>query len=145
VTLVSIEFHKKFHMTLITASHDLMRLICPSPPPLTSFTGMRRVTAGNAHVKDVRGSGLLVGIELDMQAGPVVDAARDMGVLAITAGKGDIVRLVPPLVLTDADISKAVEVRLYTICIIHLYNEFKLLKVSEVDMLTWLICQRLIC
>lgn len=31
--------------------------------------------------------GLLVGIELDMMAGPVVEVARDMGVLAITAGK----------------------------------------------------------
>lgn len=72
--------------------------------------GLRRVTAGNPHVKDVRGSGLLVGVELDMMAGPVVDAARALGVLAITAGKGDIVRLVPPLVLTDADIAKAVEV-----------------------------------
>ena len=69
-------------------------------------SGLRSVTAGNPHVKDVRGSGLLVGIELDQMAGPVVDIARDMGVLAITAGKGDIVRLVPPLVLTDADIAK---------------------------------------
>ena len=64
------------------------------------------MTAGNPHVKDVRGSGLLVGVELDMMAGPVVDEARALGVLAITAGKGDIVRLVPPLVLTDADIAK---------------------------------------
>ena len=31
--------------------------------------------------------GLLVGVELDMMAGPVVEVARDMGVLAITAGK----------------------------------------------------------
>ncbi|GAX77612.1 hypothetical protein CEUSTIGMA_g5056.t1 [Chlamydomonas eustigma] len=72
--------------------------------------GLRQVTAGNPHVKDVRGSGLLVGIELDMMASPVCDIARDMGVLAITAGKGDIVRLVPPLVLSDADINKAVDV-----------------------------------
>ena len=64
------------------------------------------MTKGNAHVKDVRGTGLLVGVELDIMAGPVVDAAREMGVLAITAGKGDIVRLVPPLVLSDADIDK---------------------------------------
>lgn len=38
-------------------------------------------------MKEVRGVGLLVGIELDMMAGPVVEVARDMGVLAITAGK----------------------------------------------------------
>ncbi len=42
--------------------------------------------------------GLLVGVQLDIPAGPVVDAAREMGVLAITAGNGNIIRLVPPLV-----------------------------------------------
>lgn len=72
--------------------------------------GLRRVTKGNPHVKDVRGVGLLVGVELDQPAGPVVGAARDMGVLAITAGNGDIIRMVPPLVLTDADIDEAVVV-----------------------------------
>ncbi len=36
-------------------------------------TGLRTALAGNAHVKEVRGSGLLVGIQLDMQAGPVVE------------------------------------------------------------------------
>lgn len=54
---------------------------------LSSRSGLRKVTAGNPHVKEVRGVGLLVGVELDMMAGPVVEAARDMGVLAITAGK----------------------------------------------------------
>lgn len=72
--------------------------------------GLRRVTAGNPHIKDVRGVGLLVGVEMDVMAGPVVNEAREGGVLAITAGKGDILRLVPPLVLTDDDISQAVEV-----------------------------------
>ncbi len=57
------------------------------PHFLPTLPGLRKVTAGNPHVKEVRGVGLLVGIELDMQAGPVVEAARDMGVLAITAGK----------------------------------------------------------
>lgn len=32
-------------------------------------------------------------------AGPLVTAARDRGVIVITAGKGDIVRLVPPLIV----------------------------------------------
>jgi acetylornithine aminotransferase len=71
---------------------------------------LRAVTAGNPHVKDVRGLGLLVGVQLDQQAGPVVQAAREMGVLAITAGAGDVLRLVPPLILTDADIEQAVVV-----------------------------------
>lgn len=64
----------------------------------------------NPHVQEVRGVGLLVGVQLDMMAGPVVDAARDMGVMAITAGKGDVIRLVPPLVVTDAEIDTCCEV-----------------------------------
>jgi acetylornithine/succinyldiaminopimelate/putrescine aminotransferase len=36
-------------------------------------TGLRTALAANAHVQEVRGSGLLVGIQLDVQAGPVVE------------------------------------------------------------------------
>ncbi|GAB4817549.1 hypothetical protein N2152v2_004595 [Parachlorella kessleri] len=68
--------------------------------------GLRRELAGNPHVKEVRGLGLICGIELDQMAGKLVEAARDRGVIVITAGKGDIVRLVPPLVVTEEDIDK---------------------------------------
>lgn len=71
---------------------------------------LKRTMGGNAHVQEVRGVGLLCGVQLDMMAGPVVDAAReDSGILAITAGKGDVIRLVPPLVVTDAEIDTCAE------------------------------------
>lgn len=70
--------------------------------------GLKKISS--PHVKDVRGVGLLCGMQLDTSAGPVVNAARDMGVLAITAGAGDVVRLVPPLVVTDEEIDECVEV-----------------------------------
>ena len=41
-------------------------------------------------------------------AGPVCTAARGLGLIAITAGKGDVIRLVPPLTVTEADIDQAV-------------------------------------
>jgi acetylornithine aminotransferase len=34
---------------------------------------LRSATKGNSHVKEIRGVGLLVGVELDSMAGPVVD------------------------------------------------------------------------
>lgn len=37
-------------------------------------------------------------------------AARDLGLIAITAGKGDVIRLVPPLTVTEADIDQAVAI-----------------------------------
>lgn len=64
----------------------------------------------NSHVKEVRGLGLIVGIELDVQAAPLVDACRDAGLLVLTAGKGNVVRLVPPLIITEEELELAAEV-----------------------------------
>lgn len=72
-------------------------------------SGLEVALKGNPHVKEVRGSGLIVGVQLDVSAGPWVDEARKEGILAITAGKGDVLRLVPPLVITEEEIDFAVE------------------------------------
>ena len=61
-----------------------------------------------ACVKEVRGFGLLVGIQLDRPAGPLVDALRARGLLVITAGKGDIVRLAPPLIVSSLEVNRAI-------------------------------------
>ncbi|XP_047327835.1 acetylornithine aminotransferase, chloroplastic/mitochondrial [Impatiens glandulifera] len=67
---------------------------------------------GNPHVKEVRGFGLIVGIELDVSASPLVDACRNAGLLVLTAGKGNVVRIVPPLVISEEEIDLAVEILL---------------------------------
>lgn len=72
--------------------------------------GLRAKLAGNPHVKEVRGSGLLVGVQLDAMAGKLVDAARQEGLLIITAGKGDVIRLVPPLTVTEEEIDSCCEI-----------------------------------
>ena len=41
-------------------------------------------------------------------AGPLVEKCRDMGLIVITAGKGDVVRLVPPLIVSEAEIDQAI-------------------------------------
>ena len=64
----------------------------------------------NLHVKEVRGLGLIVGIELDVPASPLVDACRDSGLLVLTAGKGNVVRLVPPLTISEEELEHAAEV-----------------------------------
>ena len=43
-------------------------------------------------------------------AGPLCEKARDLGLIAITAGKGDVVRLVPPLIVTEAEIDQAIAI-----------------------------------
>ena len=41
-------------------------------------------------------------------AGPLCEKARDLGLIVITAGKGDVVRLVPPLIVSEAEIDQAI-------------------------------------
>lgn len=72
--------------------------------------GLKAALAGNPHVVEVRGSGLICGIQLDQMGGKMVEAARDGGLIVITAGKGDILRLVPPLTVTDDEIKKCCEI-----------------------------------
>jgi len=52
-------------------------------------------------VNDVRGQGLMIGIELDRDPGPVRDAAAELGLLVVTAA-GNVIRLLPPYILSDA-------------------------------------------
>lgn len=65
---------------------------------------------GNPHVKEVRGWGLIIGIELDVSASPLVDACRDSGLIVLTAGKGNVVRLVPPLIISEKELEHAAEI-----------------------------------
>ncbi|KAK9814309.1 hypothetical protein WJX72_003767 [[Myrmecia] bisecta] len=72
--------------------------------------GLREALGSNPHVQEVRGLGLICGVQLDVPATPLVDAARDAGLIVITAGKGDVVRLVPPLIITDDDIKQCCQI-----------------------------------
>ncbi len=60
-------------------------------------------------IKGVRGMGLLIGIDLDRPAAPVVTACREEGLLVLTAGD-TVLRLTPPLVVGQTDVDRAVEV-----------------------------------
>lgn len=51
-----------------------------------------------AQIKDVRGIGLMMGMELSMPAGEIVSAARKSGLILISAGT-NIIRFVPPLIV----------------------------------------------
>ena len=57
-------------------------------------------------VSSVRGRGLLLGIEIEGAAADVVDAAREHGLLVLTAGE-NVVRLAPPLTVTSEDVNEA--------------------------------------
>ena len=64
---------------------------------------------GELSVANVRGRGLLVGFETPAPAGEVVEAARDEGLLVLTAGDR-VVRLAPPLTVSDDEVAAALDV-----------------------------------
>jgi acetylornithine aminotransferase len=70
---------------------------------------LRTGLLGLPHVVDVRGSGLLVGAELDTPVQPVVEAALDAGLVVLSSGP-NVLRLAPPLVVTSADVDRALAV-----------------------------------
>jgi len=64
--------------------------------------GLRAALAGVAGIVDVRGDGLMIGIELDRPCGELVTRALEAGLLInVTAER--VVRLLPPLVMGDAE------------------------------------------
>ncbi|KAM1539519.1 hypothetical protein ACFX10_004302 [Malus domestica] len=71
---------------------------------------LKQKLGGNPHVREIRGLGLIIGIELDVSASAVVDACRNSGLLILTAGKGNVVRLVPPLIITEQEIDVAADI-----------------------------------
>jgi len=57
-------------------------------------------------IRQVRGLGLLIGIELRQRVTPYLRALMEKGVLALPAGK-TVLRLLPPLVISDDDLAAA--------------------------------------
>lgn len=62
----------------------------------------RSALAGCASVRDIRGSGLMIGIELDRPCAELVQRALDHGLL-INVTADSVIRLLPPLILGDAE------------------------------------------
>lgn len=61
----------------------------------------------SALIRDVRGSGLMNGIDLRVRAMPLVKRLMEEGVLVLTAGK-TVIRLLPPLVITLEQVDSVV-------------------------------------
>lgn len=55
---------------------------------------------------DIRGAGLMWGLELNMDAASVYDAAIRQGVL-VNRTAGTVIRLLPPLIITEAELDRA--------------------------------------
>ena len=68
---------------------------------------LRRALAETPGVKEIRGQGLLIGIELDRPCGELVKTGLDAGLL-INVTADNVVRLVPPLIISRAEADQLV-------------------------------------
>ena len=71
--------------------------------------GLNRLARQHDAIKQVRSLGLMVGIEFNGPAAPVVQALRERGVLATRAGE-HVLRLLPPLVVKPKEIREFLDV-----------------------------------
>jgi acetylornithine aminotransferase len=68
----------------------------------------RNALHNRAGINDIRGRGLMIGVELDRPCAELVAKALDAGIL-INVTAGSVVRLLPPYVLTDTEADDVVD------------------------------------
>ena len=64
--------------------------------------GLREALAGRPGVIEVRGHGLMIGVELERPCGELVGRAMDAGLL-VNVTMDNVIRLLPPLVMKEAE------------------------------------------
>jgi acetylornithine/succinyldiaminopimelate/putrescine aminotransferase len=70
-------------------------------------TRLHELARRHAVIREVRGKGLMWGLDLAEEAAPVVGAARDLGLL-VNATSRTVLRMLPPLVVEPAHVDEAV-------------------------------------
>jgi len=68
--------------------------------------GLRQLASRQPAIREVRGAGVIWGLDLDRPAAPVVDAALQRKLL-INRTSDTVIRLLPPYVITEREINEA--------------------------------------
>jgi acetylornithine aminotransferase len=72
---------------------------------------LEKSLAGVKGVKEIRGQGLMLGIELDKPCGVLTQRAADAGLL-ISVTADSVIRMVPPLIMTQAEADQVADILL---------------------------------
>ena len=75
------------------------------PPRLGAYLLEQLQHIESPLIREVRGLGLMVGIELKQKVAPYLQALAEQGVLALPAGL-TVIRLLPPLVITRTQLDQ---------------------------------------
>jgi acetylornithine/succinyldiaminopimelate/putrescine aminotransferase len=71
--------------------------------------GLRLLAAKYPIIRDVRGRGLLIGVELSIDPKPIIPLCKEKGLLLIKA-EHNTVRFMPPLIVKEPDITAALSI-----------------------------------
>ena len=72
-------------------------------------TALSTALAGQTGLKEIRGQGLMIGVELTKPCGDLVKQCADKGLL-ISVTADTVIRMVPPLIITEAEIDEIVSI-----------------------------------
>ena len=70
---------------------------------------LKKLQQKHAIIRDVRGKGLILAAQLDIEAGDIINNCIKKGLLIISAGSKTL-RFVPPLIITNQDVDCAIKV-----------------------------------
>ena len=71
--------------------------------------GLEKLKQKYSCIKEIRGKGLMLGLELDCPAGPLVAGCREKGLLINNVGE-QVLRFLPPLIITRREIDRSLEI-----------------------------------
>jgi 4-aminobutyrate aminotransferase-like enzyme len=72
---------------------------------LAMKSGLERMAATSQRIRDIRGAGLMWGLDIMEPAADVISRAREAGLIVISAGEHTL-RLLPPLVISREDLDR---------------------------------------
>jgi len=73
------------------------------------MSGLTAIAARRTDVREVRGAGLMVGLEMEGETKPVAARCLDAG-LVVNAAAGNVLRFLPPLTVRDEEIDRALAI-----------------------------------
>ena len=89
----------------IMEKHDLMGNAARVGAHLKA--GLEKALAGVQGIKEIRGQGLMIGVELNQPCGVLTQRCADAGLL-ISVTADSVIRLVPPLIMTEAEADEVI-------------------------------------
>ena len=89
----------------IMEKHDLMGNAARVGAHLKA--GLEKALAGVQGIKEIRGQGLMIGVELTQPCGVLTQRCADAGLL-ISVTADSVIRLVPPLIMTEAEADEVI-------------------------------------